>query len=230
MAKLDYVVLVAYLIGTLVLGLIFARRNRTIRDMFGAGGRSPWWVSGVSSFMTMFSAGTFVIWGGIAYKHGLVAVAINMTYGIAALAAGYLVAGKWNSLGVRTPAEFIELRFGKATVQLYTWTLLLFRVVDVSISLYALAVILAALMPVADLNVLRDPATGHVSVSFLVCLFGSLVIIYTMVGGLWAVLMTDVLQFVILNLSVIFLLLLTFATTPSIAALAQSAPHGSFCP
>ncbi len=230
MSTLDYVILFGYLGGTLAFGLLFARRNRSVRDMFAAGGASPWWVAGLSSFMTMFSAGTFVVWGGIAYKYGLVAILINISYGVAALAAGYWVAGKWNALGVRTPAEFIELRFGEKAIRFYTWTLIGFRVVDVSITLYALAVVLATLMPLTVGNWLRDPQTGHISIALLTCGFGAIVIVYTMFGGLWAVLMTDVLQFVILNLSVIFVVLLTLIGVPSLHDLAAAAPAGFFEP
>src|SRR5690606_41547824 len=56
---------------------LYGGKVKNTSDLFGAGGRSPWWVSGLSGFMTMFSAGTFVVWGGIAYKHGLVAVSIK---------------------------------------------------------------------------------------------------------------------------------------------------------
>jgi Na+/proline symporter len=201
-----------------------------MKEMFAAGGRSPWWVAGLSSFMTMFSAGTFVIWGGIAYKFGLVAIVINMSYGIAALVAGYYIAGRWNATGVRTPAEYIEQRFGIGATRFYTWTLIAFRVVDVSITLYALAVVLSTLMPLPEGHILRDPQTGHVSIALLTCGFGSIVILYTMFGGLWAVLITDVLQFVILNLSVIFVLILTVTGLDDFAGTIRAAPEGFFHP
>ena len=107
MIGVDYLVLTLYMLGVLAVGLLFARLNRSASDMFAAGGQSPWWASGLSGFMTMFSAGTFVVWGGIAYKFGFVAVAINLCYGVAALAVGYFVAGRWKRLGIRTPAQFI---------------------------------------------------------------------------------------------------------------------------
>lgn len=230
MSSLDYVVLIGYLGATLLVGVAFAKRNRSVKDMFAAGGQSPWWVTGLSSFMTMFSAGTFVVWGGIAYKFGVVAIAINMTFGIAALAAGYLVAARWNASGVRTPAEFITLRFGKTATQFYAWVMISYRVVDVSITLYAVAVVLAAVMPVDVGNALRDPATGKISVSILIVGIGSIIVIYTMIGGLWAVLMTDVLQFVILNLSVLYVLFLTLSGVSSFGALTDAAPVGFFLP
>ena len=97
--------------------------------------------------MTIFSAGTFVVWGGIAYELGFVAVMINTCYGIAALLAGHFVAGRWNALGVSTAAEYVSLRFGKAGLHFFTWTMLTKRILGVSVSLYALAVLLVSLIP-----------------------------------------------------------------------------------
>ena len=94
MHKLDYGVMLIYVLGIFVVGWIFSKKIKNAHDMFAAGGQSPWWVAGLSLFMTMFSANTFVVWGGIAYQSGLVAISINLTYGVAAIFIGYFVAGK----------------------------------------------------------------------------------------------------------------------------------------
>jgi solute:Na+ symporter, SSS family len=207
MHRVDYLILALYLAGMVAAGAVFARGMRTARDMFAAGGRSPWWVSGLSGFMTMFSAGTFVVWGGIAFRHGLVAVMINLCYGVAALIVGAGLAARWRALGVSSAAEFLRLRFGDSIVQFYTWlqgTILVFALGG---SIYALSVIVCALMPLPDghvLALLADPATGHLSVTLLSVALCAVVILIAMSGGLWAVLVTDVLQFVILTVSVLF--------------------------
>ncbi|QNN25208.1 Na+:solute symporter [Planctomycetales bacterium ZRK34] len=228
MIGVDYLVLTLYMLGVLAVGLLFARLNRSASDMFAAGGQSPWWASGLSGFMTMFSAGTFVVWGGIAYKFGFVAVAINLCYGVAALAVGYFVAGRWKRLGIRTPAQFIGLRYGRTALHFYTWSMMVFRIVGVAVAMYSLAVVLVALMPLGEGNPLRDPATGHMSLTWAIVIFGGIVVVYTMVGGLWAVLMTDVLQFIVLNLAVIFVVPLMFMRTGGVAGFVQDAPPNFF--
>ena len=60
----DWIVLVCYLAGTVFVGVFLGRMVKNSSDMFSAGGQSPWWISGLSAFMTMFSANTFVVWGG----------------------------------------------------------------------------------------------------------------------------------------------------------------------
>ncbi|MDP0495096.1 MAG: sodium:solute symporter family protein [Verrucomicrobiota bacterium JB024] len=228
MHTVDYCVLTLYLAGIFLVGLFLSAKNKSTDDMFAAGGESPWWTSGLSSFMTMFSAGTFVVWGGIAYRLGLVAVVINLCYGVAAILVGYFVAGHWKRMGVRTPAEFIELRFGASAVQFYTWAMMVFRIVGVAVSLYSLSIVLVAMMPLPEGTPLRDPATGNLSLTWAIVIFGGIVVIYTMAGGLWAVLMTDVLQFIVLNLAVIFIVPLAFHSVGGISAFIERAPEGFF--
>ena len=230
MVGVDYLVLSLYLVGIVGVGALFARFNRSASDMFAAGGQSPWWASGLSGFMTMFSAGTFVVWGGIAYKYGLVAVIINLCYGVAALAVGYFVAGRWKKLGVETPAQFIKMRYGKTALHFYTWSMMIYRIVGVAVALYSLALILTALMPLAEGNPLRDVVTGNLSLNWAIVIFGVVVVVYTMMGGLWAVLMTDVLQFIVLNLAVLFVVPMLLIETGGFGGFVSAAPEGFFLP
>jgi Na+/proline symporter len=210
MATIDCLVLVLYLIGTLALGLHYARRNKRSKDMFAAGRKSPWWVSGLSGFMTLKSAGTFVVWGGLAYREGVVAIAINTCIAISALLVGLFVAGQWRRTGVTTPAEFVALRFGRGAVQLYTWAMMAVRILSTGVALYAVSVMLVALLPLDAGNPLRDPATGHLALWVAIVVLGAIVVTYTVAGGLWAVLMTDVLQFAVLQVAVLFVIPLLF--------------------
>lgn len=226
----DYIVLGVYLAGIFVVGLGLSLKVKDTNDLFTAGGRSPWWASGLSGFMTMFSAGTFVVWGGIAYKFGFVAVMINLMYGIAALLVGFFVAGKWKRMGLGTPAQFTERRFGVGALHFYTWSMMLYRMIGVGVALYSLAVLLVALIPLGQGNLLRDPATGNLSLSWAILIFGGVVVIYTMIGGLWAVLMTDVMQFIVLNLSVLFMVPLILLEVGGVSGFVADAPKGFFMP
>jgi Na+/proline symporter len=226
MVTADYVVLLCYLLGIFAVGLGLSLKVSDTSDLFAAGGRSPWWAAGLSGFMTMFSAGTFVVWGGIAYRLGFVAVAINLMYGVAAILVGFLVAGRWKRLGLRTPAQFIELRFGTAALHFYTWSMMVYRMVGVGVALYSLAVLLVALMPLDEGSLFRDPATGTLSLTWAILIFGGVVVSYTMVGGLWAVLMTDVLQFIVLNLSVLFMIPLILREVGGVRGFVAHAPEG----
>ena len=228
MSRLDYCVILAYAVGLLVVGAIFSRRMRDSSDMFVAGGQSPWWVAGLSGFMTMFSAGTFVVWGGIAYRSGLVAVSICLGNGVGVLIAGYLVAARWRRLGVTTAAEYFELRFGETAVRLYTVFNLLYKMVAIAVALYAIAVLVCALTPLSEGAPLRDAATGHLAVPWAIAICGVIVVAYTVAGGLWAVLMTDVLQFLVLTLCVLVVVPLSLARAGGPSGFASGAPAGFF--
>lgn len=210
MTSPDFFVLIAYGIGILGLGVFLGRLVKNPEDMFAAGGESPWWVSGLSSFMTMFSAGTFVVWGGIAYRLGFVAVTISMCYGLAAIAIGWTLAAKWQKTGVSSAAEFLQLRYGNSIVQFYTWLQGIMQVFTLGGAIYALSLVVCTLieLPVgiedSAFGFLRDDLTGNLSVTWTSVFVIAAVIAVTLTGGLWAVLLTDTLQFIVLTVSILF--------------------------
>lgn len=218
MAALDYLIVLIYLVGLFLISTFAAKRNTGQKEMFSANRSSPWWASGLSGFMTVFSANTFVVWGGIAYQFGLVAVVINLTYGVAALLIGYFVAGRWNQMGLDTPAEYVAIRFGNRGLSFFTITLLIKRILGVSGSLYALGVLLTA-----------TTSSGSAILPFTldqaIMLFGAIIILYTMQGGLWAVLMTDVLQFIVLTVVVLVASILMLADIGSLENFRTNTPE-----
>ena len=230
MKPLDLLVIAFYVLGLVAMGALFARKMRNTRDMFAAGGQSPWWLSGLSAFMTMFSAGTFVVWGGIAYRHGLVAVSICTTLGLSALLAGWFLAGVWKRLGVDSAAEFLELRFGRSLVQFYLWLQGALGIFTMGGAVYALSVIICALVPLPEGHWLADAATGNLSVTFASMIICVVVVAVCFIGGLWAVLMTDVLQFIILTASVLMVVPMLLARAGGAGGFIDAAPEGFFEP
>ena len=89
MVKLDFIVLAVFALMIFFIGFAFTRiGSKNSQSFFEAGGAIPWWINGLSLFISYFSAGTFVVWGSIAYQHGLVANTIQLTMAI----SGALVA------------------------------------------------------------------------------------------------------------------------------------------
>ncbi len=202
MNNIDVTVLIIYLVGLVVMGALFSKISST-KDMFNAGGRSPWWLSGISAFMTAFSAGTFVVWGGIAYTQGAVAISILMVLGISSLIVGKYLAGRWKSFGYNSAAEFLTDRFGRSIVQFYTLLQGLVGIFTMGGAVYALSVIICVLIPMPEGHILADPATGRFSVDIASLILCVIIILITSGGGLWAVLVTDAIQFIILLVSVV---------------------------
>lgn len=210
MNEIDLFVIIGFLLLLFLTGYLVSKQVHSTKDMFAAGNKAPWWMAGISSYMTMFSAGTFVVWGGIAYKSGLVAVTVCMMFGISALIAGFFIAGRWRQSGVSSAAEFIEVRYGNAALQAYTWLGLITRMIGVAVALYSIAVLITALIPLSPGSFFADPATGNFSITWAIIIAGIAMVGYTIMGGLWAVLMTDMLQFIILVTSVLLVVPLIY--------------------
>ena len=196
MAPLDYIVIILYFAGLVVVSLVMSRRIKSSEDMFIAGRNSSWWLSGVSSYMTIFSASTFVVWGGVAYKSGMVAVVIAMTFGVVSLIVGKWISGRWRALRIKSPGEYLNIRFGHTTVEFYTVSGLIARAVHTAVALYAVAVIMCGVI--------------DISIWWALLILGGIAILYTVAGGFLAVLMTDVIQFGVLLAVVVFMIPLSF--------------------
>jgi solute:Na+ symporter, SSS family len=77
MSTLDYVVIIFFTLGVLAAGMSFSKSGKNLKTFFAGGGAVPWWINGLSLFMSFFSAGTFVAWGSLAYIHGMVSISIQ---------------------------------------------------------------------------------------------------------------------------------------------------------
>ncbi len=185
-----------------------------MKSFFAAGGEMPWQIGGLSLFMSFFSAGTFVVWGAIAYQYGWVAVTIQWMMGMGGFAIGYFIAPAWRKTRALTAAEFIRERLGTRVQQFYTYIFLLLSFFYTGAFLY----------PVAKLV---NVSTGF-SIEWSIVLLGVTIMLYTSVGGLWAVVVTDVLQFVILTAAVLIVVPLALERVDGLAGLAAQAPSDFF--
>jgi SSS family transporter len=214
MANFDLLTITIFSIIVVVCGLAFSGSGKSMKSFFAGGGAVPWWISGLSLFMSFFSAGTFVVWGAIAYKYGWVAIGIQWTMCIAGFLIGFVFAPKWQKTGVLTAAEFITRRLGYNTQKIYSYLFLFLSIFTTGVFLYPVAKIM-------------EVSTG-IPVSLTTIILGLLIIAYTAVGGMWAVVVTDVLQFVVLTAAVFIVVPLSFGKIGGISAFIQKAPEHFF--
>lgn len=210
----DYIVIVVFSVGILAAGLSFSSAGKNMKSFFAAGGAVPWWINGLSLFMSFFSAGTFVVWGSIAYTNGWVSVTIQWTMAIAGFIIGVFIAPKWHKAKVLTAAEYISQRLGVNTQKLYSYLFLLISLFTTGGFLYPVAKIVQVSM-------------GFSLESCIIGL-GLVIILYTTIGGLWAVLVTDVLQFIILTAAVLIIVPLAFKRVDGVSAFIENSPKGFF--
>lgn len=212
MLALDYVVIVLFALMVLLAGMAFTGSGSSMKSYFAAGGALPWWLSGLSLFMSFFSAGTFVVWGSIAYQYGWVAITIQWTMALSGFFIGFYIAPKWRKTGALTVGAYIGNRFGAPLKQFYSYLFLLLSFVTTGAFLY----------PVAKLV---NVSTG-LSVEISIIAIGLLIIAYTAAGGLWAVVITDVLQFVILSAGLIIVIPLAFQAIGGPGQFIEKSPDG----
>ncbi len=214
MGTLDYVTILLFAAGVMLAGISFSSTGKNMKSFFAGGGNVPWWISGLSLFMGFFSAGTFVVWGSIAYSHGWVSVTIQLTMAAAGLAVGFFIAPRWNRTGCLTAAEYITRRFGVSTQKMYTYLFLFISLFTTGAFLYPIAKIIEV--------------TADIPLNTSILLLGAFSILYVTIGGLRAVVVTDVLQLLILFAAVIIVIPLSLMKVGGAEAFLAKVPEGFF--
>src|SRR4026208_2338311 len=107
----DYVVIAAYMILMVAIGLYAARSNKNPPDYFRGANRIPWLVAGLSSFMSGFSAWTFTGAAGLAYQDGLIAVLLYVGNAFTFLLGYFIFAARWRRARIGTVMEYLVERF-----------------------------------------------------------------------------------------------------------------------
>lgn len=180
----DYFVLVLYLAALVGMGFYFSRRENTTEDFFLGGRRIPWWAAGMSIFGTQLSAITFMSIPALVYRTDWVYFNVNMMIVLIAPVVVYLYLPFYRRLDVTTAYEYLERRFNLATRFVGSLAFLLFQLGRMGVVLYLPALALATV-------------TGF---DIFVCIvfMGFLSTLYTVLGGIEAVVWTDVLQVLVL--------------------------------
>lgn len=180
----DFIVIGAYFVFMLAIGFYFMRASKGGKDYFAGGNMLPWWVSGMSLYMTNFSAWTFTGAAGFAYNVGWFML---FNFGIGGL--GYwigtaLTAKYWRRSRTISPVEYTYTRFNVGTQQMFGWVI-------------AFNFTLSAGVQLASTCKLFAPFLGF-DITTVVLVIGIVILLYCFMGGLWAVTVTDTLQGVIL--------------------------------
>lgn len=181
---LDLGVLAAYLLLLVAVGFWFSRRERGADDFFLAGKRIPGWAAGLSIYATQLSAITFLAAPAVAYaQNWLLLPPILMILVCAPLVARYYLPF-FRRLGSPSAYSYLEARFHRSMRKFGSASFLLFQVARMAIVVYLPALSLAAV-------------TGF-SLPACILLMGVLATLYTVLGGMEAVVWTDVVQALVL--------------------------------
>jgi SSS family solute:Na+ symporter len=181
---IDLLVVVAYLVGVTALGCMMTRKTRTANEFMAAGGTLPGWVVGLSIIGTFVSSISFIANPGKSYADNWNPFVFSLSLPLAAWIATKFFVPWFRDGGSMSAYEHLEVRFG-TWARLYAATFnVLYHIGRIGTILFGVSLAVAALIDVPVLAI--------------IIALGVLVIVYTLLGGIEAVIWTDVLQSVIL--------------------------------
>ncbi len=181
---INYSILGGYLVALVIMGFYFSKREKTTDDFFKAGGRVPWWAAGLSIFGTQLSAITFMAIPAKSYATDWRHFMWNMAIIMIAPLVIYVFLPFFRRLNITTAYEYLEKRFNLAARLISSVMYIMFQFGRMGIVLF---------LPSIALSVV----TG-MDVNLCILLMGVLSITYTVLGGIEAVVWTDVLQVIVL--------------------------------
>src|SRR6266700_2745167 len=208
--SVDYAVIALYALLMVLVGIYVVRFNRGAAEYFRGGSRVPWLVAGLSCFMSGFSAWTFTGAAGVAYRAGIAATGLYIGNALSFLLGYFIFSKLWRRSRVTTVMEYLSDRFNPVTHQTFSWVTIFFQLFTSASTLYGLSLFISS-------------ACGF-PVTWTIIAAGALIIFYCVVGGLWAVVVTDFLQASILMPFCLVLVITSLAKVGGVAGLLHSLP------
>ena len=204
-----------YMVLMLAVGFYASGRTHSVAEFVVAGRGLPVWLCSTTIIATWFGGGTMMGAAGAAYDNGMLGVIADPLGGALALfLVGFFFARLFRRLRILTVADFMAQRYGQVAAMAITATILFSNIAWVGAMLVAFGLIFETL-------------TGTPLIIGIVG--GALVIfIYTAVGGLWAVALTDFLQMIIIVIGLVLLLVVVLVDVGGWSAVAPRLPDGTF--
>ncbi len=212
---LDTAIIAAYFLVVFAIGFYHSRKERNTKDYFLAGGNVGWFAVGASLFATNISSEHFIGLAGSGASTGLAVGAYELSASFCLIILGWLFVPHYLKSKVYTMPEFLERRFGpECRWYLTIISLLAYVFTKISVSLFAGGILIREVFG-------WDYMTTAI---FLVVATG----IYTVFGGLAAVIYTDVFQAVLLVIGAVVLTILGLDKAGGFEGLRASLPPDFF--
>jgi len=198
-SAVDFAVVGVYLIATLVLGLYLARRGSgSLVDFFLGGRALPWWLAGTSMAATTFSIDTPLYIAGVVGTRGIAGNWEWWSFAVAHVLLVGVFARLWRRAAIVTDAELTELRYGGRPAAVLRGTKsFLFAVVINSVGIGYAMLAMVKVIDALEVFPALGLAPGETAKLWSVVAVSGLVVVYCGVAGLWGVVATDFLQFVL---------------------------------
>ena len=181
---LDYAAMGLYLFSLVLMGLYLSRRGKGTEDFFLGGHRIPWWAAGLSIYGTQLSSISFMAIPAKVYATDWVYLMANVAIVLIAPVVVYFYLPFFRRLHVTTAYEYLEKRFNLGVRLFASVAFIVYQLGRMAIVLF---------LPVIALS-----AVTGIIVYSCILVMGLLCTFYTVVGGIEAVIWTDVLQVIVL--------------------------------
>lgn len=215
----DYLIVLVYLIGLVGLGVYLYRRQSTTEDFFVGGRRMPWWATGLSMLATLMSTLTYLGLPGETIGHGVGLLLSFAVLPVAYVIIAYVWVPFFMRLRLTSAYEYLERRFGTETrlygVALYLYMRFLWMGMVIFTASFAVAAMTQESAPPAIAGLTGGLVQLSATQWFYVVLIstGLFSTLYTMLGGIQAVVWSDVVQFIVLFSGAVLTLILVAIST-----------------
>lgn len=179
-STVDYFIVIVYLIGSVIFGVISAGKQKSSNDYFLGGKQLKWWMVGFSIVASETSTLTFISIPGLAYKSNMHFMQLVFGYFIGRLLVTLIFIPAYYKGEMETAYDFLGKRFGQALRKFTSSVFIVTRVLASGVRLFATAI------PVHIITGLDYPSS--------IAIIGLFTLIYTYLGGLKAVVTMDVVQ------------------------------------
>jgi len=211
LTAIDWAIVAAYFILSAGIGFAFTRRGgESLSEYFISGRQVPWWLAGASMVATTFAADTPLVVTGLVFSHGVAGNWLWWCFLMSGMLTVFFFARLWRRAHVMTDIEFAEIRYsGKPATFLRG-----FRAIylGVFVNLIILGWVTKAMVKILGISLGVNPYVA-VGICFVIT------VAYSVAAGMWAVLWTDLVQFVIKMTAVIVLAVFAVRAVGGMAAL-----------
>lgn len=193
----DYALIALYFAIIIGVGFYAARINKSTDDYFKAGGQVPWVLAGLSNWVSGFSAFMFVAAAGYTYRVGIGAILVFTTAAWAYVLGYFYFAKMWRRARLDTPLQFLTRRYSPSTTYFYSVTAIVPQIVGIGQGLYILCIFVSTALGFGARSFeFAGFALSGLQLSIL-CV-GVVMVLYTVIGGLWAAVLSDAVQSIII--------------------------------
>lgn len=191
----DLAIVLAYLVGITGLGAYFRRHQTTLDDYFLGGRTTPWWAICLSIVATETSALTIIGTPALAYGSNLAFLQLVFGYILARFVISFLLLPQYFSGQLLTAYQYIEQRFGPLTRRLAAGLFLVTRALADGVRIWAIAIVVQFVL-LRVVHLITGESLRVAELTAVLVVMG-LTLVYTFLGGMKAVIWTDVVQFVL---------------------------------